>query len=89
MGPGEGGDGEVMGGQEAEQQERKARRGRAPEPSWPWARGRKERVRNQGRGNQRSLRSVCRAWQRDAGHGREMPTRGEGAGEELAGQCGY
>lgn len=75
-----------LGKAEIERCDWTARRGKAPEPSWYWARGGKERVRNGGRWNQRNLWGAFRAgveryrvWEGNAHQGREEGSQG-GAG---------
>lgn len=77
-----------LGKAEIERCDWRAKRGRAPEPSWYWARGGKERVRNGGRRNQRNLWSTFRAgveryrvWEGNAHRGERRAAR-----EGLAGQ---
>lgn len=77
MGPGEGGDGERSDRKPRRLKDKKGRQGRAePESQASLGQGVGKRVSNQGRGKPRSLRSTCRARQRDSGYGREMPARG-------------
>lgn len=88
MGPGKGGDGERSDHKPRRLKDKKGRQGRAePESQADLGQGVGKRVSNQGRGKPRSLRSICRASQRDSGYGREMPPGERGKGwEGLAGQ---